>query len=200
MIRLAFVLAALTGATLLGQLPSAPPAFEVASVKPNVGSDLSIPFGPVPPDGITLVNRPLESIIRYAYDVQHFRMTGLPRWANEERFDISARASRPITEAERRLMMRTLLVERFHLKARTEPREQAVYVMTRVRADGPLGPGLKPRPDCVQASPPCVSAGSAFPAGGRATLRGLTLDALASGIMSTLVASVVVNETKTDGV
>jgi uncharacterized protein (TIGR03435 family) len=198
MVRHALVLVALTGATLLAQSPS-PPAFEVASVKPNVGSDLSIPFGPVPPDGITMINRPLESIIRAAYDVQSFRMTGLPRWANEERFDISARASRPITEAERKLMMRALLVDRFRLKARMEPREQTVYVMTRVRPDGPLGPGLRPRPDCVQAGPPCVSGGSAFPAGGRATIRGLTLATLASGIMSSLVAGVVVNETKTDG-
>src|SRR5262245_34135675 len=41
--------------------------FEVASVKPNVGQDLSIPFRPSPPDGITLTNNPLDSIIRYAY-------------------------------------------------------------------------------------------------------------------------------------
>ena len=51
------------GAPVLAQ--DAPVRFELASVKPNVGTDLSIPFRPPPPDGITLTNKPLESIIRY---------------------------------------------------------------------------------------------------------------------------------------
>ena len=75
-------------------------AFEVASVRPNTGSDRSISFGPMPPDGISLVNNPLESIIRYAYQVQPFRLVGVPGWASDARFDITAKASRPITDVE----------------------------------------------------------------------------------------------------
>jgi uncharacterized protein (TIGR03435 family) len=96
------------------------PRFEVASVKPNVGSDRSIPFRPPPPDGITLTNNPLESIIRYAYSVQPFRLEGVPSWTQDERFDIAAKAAGPITDEQRRLMMRAPLVERFRLKAHFE--------------------------------------------------------------------------------
>jgi hypothetical protein len=114
-LQLTFGAAGLLTAALAAQQPA--PAFEVASVRPNTGSDTSIPFGPTPPDGVNMVNRPLESLVRYAYDVQFFRVVGMPAWANVERFDINARASRSITIAERRLMLRTLLMERFGLKA-----------------------------------------------------------------------------------
>lgn len=50
-------------------------------------------------------------LVRSAYDVQFFRLLGLPAWANEERFDAIAKDARPITEAERRLMLRSLLSE-----------------------------------------------------------------------------------------
>jgi uncharacterized protein (TIGR03435 family) len=173
-------------------------AFEVASVRPNTGSDLSIPFGPAPPDGISLVNNPLESIIRYAFEVQPFRLVGVPGWASDARFDITAKASRPITDAERRLMMRSLLVERFHLKARFESREQPVYVMTRARPDGTLGPGLRPRPECIRIND-CQSGGSAFRGAGRIALKAVTLDQLANGMLSLMLDGVVRNETKTDG-
>lgn len=182
-------------ATLAAQQPA--PAFEVASVRRNT-IDKGIPFGPTPPDGINLINRPVESLVRSAYDVQFFRLFGLPAWANEERYDVIAKAARPITEAERRLMLRSLLLDRFGLKAHFEPRELTVYVMTRARADGTLGPGLKPRPDCANADPPCVSSGSAF-ADGRLSLKASTLDGLAAGLLSSVLESMVVNEAKVDG-
>src|SRR5688572_27167469 len=76
--------------------------FEVASVKPNVGADQSIPIRPHPSDGIVMTNFPLESIIRYAYSVQPFRLENAPAWTRNERFDIAAKAGRPIPDDERR--------------------------------------------------------------------------------------------------
>ena len=115
------------------------PRFEVASVKANVGSDRSIPFRPPPLDGITLTNNPLESIIRYAYSVQPFRLEGAPSWTQDERFDIAAKAAGPISDDQRRLMMRALLVERFRLKAHFETREKTIYVMTLARRTSSSG-------------------------------------------------------------
>ena len=81
--------------------------------------------------------------------MQPFRLEGAPAWTLDERFDIAAKAAGPISDTERRLMMRALLVERFRLKAHFETREKTIYIMTLARADKQLGPGLKPRPECA---------------------------------------------------
>jgi uncharacterized protein (TIGR03435 family) len=163
--------------------------FEVASIRPNTGSDVSVPDLPNPPDGIRLANEPLESVIRYAYGVQPFRLVGAPRWTHEERFDIQAKASRSITDDERRQMLRSLLVERFQLKAHFESREQTVYLMTPARADRQTGPGLKPRPDCLTAK--CESGGTTNPARGAIRMRALTLARLADSPLSSVLNQVV---------
>jgi uncharacterized protein (TIGR03435 family) len=200
MIRLG-LLPALIGAfticpTLAAQQTT--PAFEVVSIRPNTTTD-GIPSSPASPDGISLVNRPVESVVRSAFDVPFFRIVGMPAWAKEESFDIIAKAARPITDAERRLMLRSLLIERFSLKTHVEMREQTVYVMAPVRPDGALGPGLKPRPECAEADPPCVSGGSAIPSAGRLSLSATTIDFLASGLVSSVLESTVVNESTLDG-
>ena len=185
-------------ATTLGAQQTPPPAFEVASIRRNT-VDKGIPFNAPPPDGINLINRPVESLVRSAYDVPFFRIVGMPEWANGESYDVIAKAARPITAEERRLMLRSLLIDRFGLKTHLEMREQTVYVMTRVRPDGPPGPGLKPRPECAQSDPPCTSGGSAIPPAGRLSLSAATIDVLASGLVSSVLESTVVNESKLDG-
>lgn len=191
---LAIVAIAVGSATAAAQETG--PRFEVASVKPNVGADRSIPFRPPPPDGITLTNNPLESIIRYAYSVQPFRLEGVPSWTQDERFDIAAKAAGPITDEQRRLMMRALLVERFRLKAHFETREKTIYVMTLARADKQLGPGLKPRPECGTSQ--CPSGGT-----GRSDsimMRAITLATLANGMLSVVRGELVQDETGVPGV
>lgn len=180
---------------LLAQAAAAPAQdagqrFEVASVKPNTGSDLSIPYREPPADGMVFSNYPLDAIVRYAFDVQDVRLTGLPQWAREERFDVLGRGSRPLTEADRRVMVRTLLVERFALEAHFEPREQTVLVMTAARPDARLGSGLTRRADCDSA--PCTGGGTGRPDG--VTARGLTMARLA-GLFSAMRRQLVYDET-----
>jgi uncharacterized protein (TIGR03435 family) len=173
--------------------------FEVASVRPNTGNDRSITFSPPPPDGLRLTNYPLDSLIFFAYGIQSFRVVGLPAWTREARYDIAARAGRPISDADRRLMMRSLLTERFQLKARFESREQTAYVLTRVRPDGPLGAGLTPRPDCHDGKA-CESGGSGNRGAGTLKIRAITMARLADGMLSLMLDQVVRDESKTDGV
>src|SRR6185295_4705702 len=98
--------------------------FEVASVKPNVSSDGSFSFRPDPADGFFRTNYPLfDGVIRYAYELQPFRVIGAPEWTRTDRFDIAAKASRAISDAERRLMVRALLADRFRMKSHFEMRE-----------------------------------------------------------------------------
>ena len=172
--------------------------FEVASVKPNVGADGSVTFRPDPADGFFRTNYPLDSLIRYAYDLQDFRVIGLPEWTRTDRFNIAAKATRPISEAERRLMVRALLADRFRMQSHFEMREHTVYLMTPSRADKRLGPGLKPRPECEGAPTPCQSGGTGRQDG--IVIRAITLKQLAEGMMSAVRRELVLDETGIAGV
>jgi len=174
------------------------PRFEVASVKPNVSADRSITFRPDPADGFFRTNNPLDSLIRYAYDLQDFRVIGAPEWTRTDRFDIAAKALRPISEPEKRLMVRALLADRFRMKSHFEMREHTVYLMTPARPDKRLGPGLKSRPECEGAATPCQSGGTGRQDG--IVLRAVTLKQLAEGMMSAVRRELVLDETGIAGV
>lgn len=120
---------------------AAPLAFEVVSVKPSQASD-RIGLGNSP-GGVTFTNVPLRTIILQAYRLQDFDLVNAPAWTSTERFDVTARTGKPgLTDDERREMLRTLLADRFKLKAHTETREAQIYTLTVARADGKLGAGL----------------------------------------------------------
>ncbi len=71
-------------------------------------------------------------------------MQGSPRWF-EDRFDINAVIPRSVSSVEGpRLMLQTLLAERFGLRVRWPTQEQPVYALVVARRDKRLGPGLKP--------------------------------------------------------
>ena len=197
--RFAAVLILTCATGVAAQRPAQPAlSFDVASVKPNTGQDLSIPFDPHPSDGAILINHPLELIVRYAYDVQPYAVAGVPRWASEERFDVIAKAVRPITDAERRQMMRAVLEERFRFRGRFESREQTIHVLRRL-AGVPLGSGLKPRAECGGDTNTC-SPGGGNPSAGSIALSAVTLDQFASGMLTAFTGSVVRDKTNTRGV
>ena len=171
------------------------PRFDVASVKPNVGSDLSIPFRAPPADGIVLTNNPLESIIRYAFEVQPFRLVGAPDWTRRERFDIAAKAASAISDQQRRQMMRALLIDRFQLKAHVEPRDRTIFLLTTARPDKRLGKGLTPRPECETTQ--CESGGGGQQ--GAIKQRAVTLTQFAQGMLSAVRGELILDETGVPG-
>jgi uncharacterized protein (TIGR03435 family) len=170
--------------------------FDVVSVKENTGSDLTIRFNPQSRDGYRQANMPLASYVTYAFNVpQPSLITGLPTWTRTMRYDIAAKAARPISEDERRAMVRDVLVSRFRLRTHVESRVQTVFVMTAARADHRLGPGVTPRLDC--ATTPCTSGGTGRPDG--VEIRATTLTQLADGLLSALLRQVVRDETGISG-
>ena len=171
-----------------------PARFEVASVKRNTTTN-GIPFPTPPDDGLVLINHPLDSIVRYAFDLEDVRVVGLPQWTREERFDVNARAARTLTLADRRAMTRTLLADRFGLKTHTESREQTVLVLTRAHADGRLGSGLKRRTDCDAS--PCSSGGTGRPDGLKI---GATTIARLATMLSAMRQQIVHDETGVTGI
>lgn len=119
------------GNSFVGLATSIDKKFEVATVKLNDQSSTSWRLGPPGNGAITIVNRPLRGII-----VQSFRTTGNmvfggPDWIQNENYDITGKGPDPkMTNPQVWEMMRSLLIDRFHLKYHIENREMAVFALT----------------------------------------------------------------------
>jgi uncharacterized protein (TIGR03435 family) len=126
------------------------PTFEVASVKPNTSAANQVRIG-MPGNGrFTVTNMPLAEMIRFAYELQPFQLTGEPDWASAQRFDITATTNGNPGPVAMRQMLQSLLAERFNLAVHTETREMAIYEMILARSDGRLGEKLRAAgPDCA---------------------------------------------------
>jgi len=114
--------------------------FDVVSIRPSKSS--SGMRWKVIPDGVEFHNATLEQLIFTAYNVKMLdQISGLPGWAESDRFDINARMDETTTAAyaklspieqgdEQRLMLQSLLMTRFKLEVHREERDRAVYFLT----------------------------------------------------------------------
>jgi uncharacterized protein (TIGR03435 family) len=136
-------IALLAPAGLLAQ-GTAQPAFEVASVKPASPQARMIGILTYPGGRITVSLYTLEMLIEEAFDIQSFQVAGGPRWIHDDRYEIDARApassksskaNPPYPKAppneEQRLMLQSLLADRFQLKYHRETKEGPVYLLVR---------------------------------------------------------------------
>jgi uncharacterized protein (TIGR03435 family) len=137
----------------------AQPAFDVASIRPTrLVSGVeggNWPKVAVTPAGLTLHNYTLRDCIEWAWSVRSFQIEA-PAWIDDERFEIGARAAGPTATDQLRLMLRSLLQERFRLALHRESKDVAVYALVpakggvklREAGDGEsgwskIGPGLR---------------------------------------------------------
>jgi uncharacterized protein (TIGR03435 family) len=128
-------------------------SFDVASLKPvahPVGKDAR---GRIlsEPTRLSAKNVSLLNLIVEAYHVQPFQVTGGPGWLDLDEFDLDARSAAPSTPDQMRLMLQTLLADRFHLALHRETRNLRVYALTLEkpspnlhRATGELPPTTSP--------------------------------------------------------
>jgi bla regulator protein blaR1 len=131
-------------------------AFEVASIhlaKPGTFTPprfaLNIDDSSIPPGGRFFADFPLEAYIEFAYKImptpeqQDAMLAGLPNWVRADDFVIQAEAPGNPTKDQMRLMMQTLLADRFHLKAHFEfPIEPTLALV--IIKHGILGPRIQP--------------------------------------------------------
>jgi uncharacterized protein (TIGR03435 family) len=188
------------------------PSFEVATIKPQ--TDPRPPRGASSPDRFNNPNATLRGLIEYAYELTESQIVGGPEWSGSSRFAIDAKATAAPSRAEMRLLVRTLLAQRFNLKAHSETRELPVYILERVRPDGPLGPALRvtPASECAApvvslgpprepGSPPPCGVLSASPV--RITARGVAMSQFSRNIRDmgamTGVDRIVIDRTGLDG-
>jgi uncharacterized protein (TIGR03435 family) len=130
------------------------PHFEVASVK-------AIPSGApgaqgggesivAHPGSLTMKRVRLRACLKWAYDLKEYQIAG-PAWmgnpgwlgADVARYEIDARAAEGTPVAEMRVMLQTLLAERFQLVLHRETKELPAYRLTVVKQ----GPDLRAAAD-----------------------------------------------------
>ena len=128
------------------------PAFEVASVKPGDPKDPD--FGVMVHNGrFTATNATLKQLIAFAYDVRSNQISGGPKWLDSDKFSIDAKRDGasliPMTaRPQMRVMLQSLLEDRFQLVLRRETKENPVHEL--VVAKG--GPKIKQTGDTEQHS------------------------------------------------
>jgi uncharacterized protein (TIGR03435 family) len=135
-------LAVFMGARLAAQIappPANAPSFEVASVKVN--NTPGRRGGGGGPGRVNMVNMPVRTLIRQAYQIHESQVIGGPDWLDSMGFDINATTGDAPPD-QRRLMMQTLLRDRFKLTFHVEKRELPAYALIVARSDGKLGGGL----------------------------------------------------------
>jgi bla regulator protein BlaR1 len=134
--------------------------FEVASVKPT--KTWGFPHFPLdnangkPAGGRFSATSTLWSYVAFAYKLTASRqqeravLAQLPKWFDTDIFEIEARAAGNPTKDQVRLMMQSLLAERFKLAVHFESPVMPVFALTLVKP-GKMGPKLRPHAE----GPPC---------------------------------------------
>jgi uncharacterized protein (TIGR03435 family) len=120
------------------------PSFEVASIKPGNPNNPRVSYGVDPGGRFTAINITLRTLIDFAYEVGPHRTLG-PGWINSQKYDIEAkpdaafaRSPDPGNSPQLRLMLQSLLEERFRLTFHTESREEQVYILAMAKGGAKL--------------------------------------------------------------
>jgi uncharacterized protein (TIGR03435 family) len=140
--------------------------FEEASIRKDTSGNfkkpsfaLSADDGLPPADGNFHADFPLIIYIQFAYkewftgEQVHALLATLPKWALSDTYEIQARAKGKPSKDQMRLMLRSLLADRFGLQVHFETRRLPVFLLTMVKP-GKMGPRLHPHtPSCDGTEP-----------------------------------------------
>ena len=124
------------------QAPSSP-AFDVASIRPAAiqaaGGEGSLRSRiESTADGLTMENIDLNEMIEWAYNLEHYQLSG-PDRLDGRRYDVRARAEGRATVDTVRHMLQKLLAERFKLQLHREQKITAVYELVVAKGGPKLG-------------------------------------------------------------
>ena len=124
-----------------GQTPAQQPSFAVAVIRPSAAS---VPFvhdgkTDLTPDALLMQDVTVATCIKWAYHVQDSQIAG-PDWVRSDHFDITAKTDGPVPREQMKLMMKSLLAERFHLSFHSESRVLKAYALVPARGGAKLKP------------------------------------------------------------
>ena len=138
-------------------------SFEVASIHqskpgtftpPNFALDDGDAFEAENPHGRFFADFPLRVYIMFAYkfrptsDQMHSMLAPLPKWVSTDSFEIQAKAEGNPTKDQMRLMLQSLLADRFNLAIHFETREVPALALL-LDKPGKTGPKLRPHSEGI---------------------------------------------------
>jgi uncharacterized protein (TIGR03435 family) len=184
------------------EFPPARTGFEVASVKPNAGSD-GRAFLQALQGRLIMTNLAPRRLLLIAYDLQDYQLSGDPPWADSEHYDVQAKADgNPSVREMEGPMLQVLLEDRFKLTLHRENRQLPVYELTIGKGGAKLQSSKEGSctPYSVDSPPPASTPGAPRPNfcgfhmtpdyGLNRTLdgKGITMAALAANLSRTYVS------------
>jgi uncharacterized protein (TIGR03435 family) len=107
------------------------PAFDVATVKPSESFEAggAIRIGMAAAHGeFRIAGSTLRNLVRWAYNVRGNQVLG-PAWIDSEHYDVVAQGAADSSEEQLRLMLRSLMEERFKLALHRETRDLPSYLL-----------------------------------------------------------------------
>jgi bla regulator protein blaR1 len=136
---------------LQSEVASSKLAFTSASVTPNKSATQDTSMNVSPASGLLSgTNARLIAYIYFAYNLAgnqlQLLMPQLPKWVINDHFDIQARADGNPSKDQMRLMMQSLLADRFKLAVHYETHRLPVFALVLAKP-GRTGPQLQPHPE-----------------------------------------------------
>jgi uncharacterized protein (TIGR03435 family) len=196
-----------------GQSPELPARFEIADV--HISAKTVNPFvrtGPARGGRYEVKNATMVDLIRIAYGFSPDKVLGGPNWLEMDRFDVLAKVPADSTQETQKLMLQSLLEDRFKLNVHKETKPLPTYALVVGKkpqlkeADGTEEPGCRPQTASGAPSEGGIrmfttslnGAPTSFSLGPGMTIhyvcRNMTMAALAAGLRGMMGASVGPNQ------
>jgi len=112
---------------------SATESFEVASIRRSDDESGRPALQFTPDGGVRAANVTLKLLIEAAYDVRSDQVAGGPRWADTDRYVVTAKGSGAADLELARIRLQNLLADRFQLRVRHERKQASGYALTVVK-------------------------------------------------------------------
>jgi len=134
------------------QTADAPPKFEAADIR--VSPKMQFPFvrtGPVRGGRYEVKQATIVDLVHLAYDIDADKVLGGPSWLEMDRFDVIAKVPPGTTPDDQRLMLQSLLADRFKLTIHKETKPLPTYALVAGKkpqlkpAEGTEDSGCKPQ-------------------------------------------------------
>jgi uncharacterized protein (TIGR03435 family) len=148
---------------VFGQTTPASPTFEIADVRVSDRQmNVGVTGNAIRDGRYELHNATMVDLIRIAYGIEAEKVAGGPNWLELDRYTVIAKAPAPTPVADARLMLRTLLADRFKLAVHEDTRPLTAFVMTvngthkMKETSGAGAPGCQPQPQPQQPEPGAI--------------------------------------------